>query len=87
MRQVPERNAATAVSDDLADVAALADEAVGVGAALERERLGDDRPERALRRPTPRSGSMYSSSEPLASQSVSMLRPITGLRVGISGTG
>ena len=73
--------------DDLADVLALVDVAVGVGALLERERW-----------PRPPGGARRSSVHSLerrdvllerclASQSVSMLRPITALdsRISLSG--
>ena len=64
--------------DDLADVLPLVDEAVRVGGAIERERLGDDR----LEPPSARSGasgSITRSRSPSWSHHESMLSPKTPL--------
>ena len=68
---------------------------MGLGAALERERLGDDRAGSCRSSIQPRSGSIQSSSEPNSSHSVSMFRPITafesldifsGWKIGVVAT-
>ena len=57
-------------------------EAVRLGAALDRERLGDDGPDLPLSIHS-RSGSRNSSAVPLSSHSVSMFSPMTAFDAGI----
>ena len=64
---------------DLADVPALVDEAVGVGGALEREGLGDDRLDAARRRGPRRAARSPASRLPSRSHQLSMLSPKTPL--------